>query len=342
MVIFDETLYVKNPVVSIVVITYNQEKYIKECLDSIVNQSVDFPVELIVADDCSVDKTREICLEYQKKYPEFIKLLLNDINLGLIKNYLNVLSYCKGKYISQVAGDDYWCNINKLTIQKKYLDENEEIGLVYTDSYRLVNGKLYENWVNHQIQSFNDHILSPGYLAPNSWMYRLEYSPLNFLSEKNAHYVDESYAYLLDMFMVSKVAFIPQLMAVYRCHRDSLSYCNTFENSYKFNVGLFNIKKEYLKKYDVNDEQLICEVYTNAYIQLIEDAMALNDIKFLNEIKEYFKSHKLKFSDIEALAKISVQHRHNYLMIFNSKAYRLGKFILRPFLWIKQFCKPIL
>lgn len=337
MVVFNESLYVKNPIVSVIVITYNQEKYIKDCLDSIVNQSVDFSVELIIADDASIDKTRKICLEYQKKYPECVKLVFNEVNLGLIKNYLNVLSYCKGKYIAQVAGDDYWCDINKLAIQKKFLDENVEIGLVYTDSYRLDNGKFYEKMVNRQIKSFNDHLLSPGYLAPNSWMYRLEYSPLNFLSEKNEHYVDESYAYLLDMFMVSKIAFIPQFMAVYRSHKGSLSYCNTFEKSYKFNKGLFNIKQEYLKKYNIVDEQLISEVYSNSYIQLIEDAIALNDINFMNEMKEYFKSHNLKFSDVEVLAKISVQHRHNYLMILNSKAYRLGKIMLRPFLWIKHY-----
>ena len=113
MVVFNESLYVKNPIVSVIVITYNQEKYIKDCLDSIVNQSVDFSVELIIADDASIDKTRKICLEYQKKYPECVKLVFNEVNLGLIKNYLNVLSYCKGKYIAQVAGDDYWCDINK-------------------------------------------------------------------------------------------------------------------------------------------------------------------------------------------------------------------------------------
>lgn len=341
MVVFDESLYVKNPVVSVFVITYNQEKYIKECLDSIVNQSVDFPLELIVADDASVDRTRKICLEYQKKYPEYIKLLLNDVNLGLIKNYLNVLSYCKGKYIAQVAGDDYWCDTNKLSIQKKYLDDNESVGLVYTNAYKLSNGKFLKDFISYNVQSFEDHLRTPGYLAPNSWMYRTEFSPLKFLSKENAHYVDESYAYLLDIFKVTNVAFIPQYMVVYRDCEGTLSSYTSLEHYYYFKKGVFQIKKDYIKKYNV-ENKLKNEVYIDDYMQLLDEAVILSDTELIDEARDYFNANKITYEELSKLINKIVLYKKLYINIQKSKSYRIGKLILTPISIIYRFlCKKL-
>lgn len=339
MEIFDNDSFITNPQVSVAVITYNHEKYIGECLDNIINQSVDFPIEIIVADDASTDRTREICITYQKKYPKIIKLIFNKKNLGLVKNYLNVLSHCRGRYIAQIAGDDYWCDVNKLSTQKSYLDDNKEIGLVYTNTYRLYKRVFQKDFISYDVKSFWDHLMHPGYLAPNTWMYRSEYSPLKFLGDENAHYIDESYAYLLDMFKVSKIAFIPQYMAVYRAHPGSLSFYNSYQQNYVFRKGIFEIKKDYIRKYDITDENIIHEIYKNGYLQLMEGAMILEDKQLLDEMKIYINSHKLIFEDIEILVKQTIKCREEFCNIKKSKSYKVGKFFIKPLTLLKNLIR---
>lgn len=337
MEVYNSEFLISTPVVSVVVITYNHQDYISECIDNIINQVVNFPIEIILADDASTDCTRDICVSYQKKYPGLIKLILNENNIGLIRNYLNVLSHCRGKYIAQIAGDDYWCDVNKLSIQKSYLDCNTEVGLVYTDTYRLSNGFFQKDFVSKNIKSFEDHLIHAGYLAPNTWMYRTEYSPLKFLSDDNAHYVDESYAYLLDIFKISKVSFIPQYMAVYREIKGSLSSYNSFEHYYRFKKGIFSIKKDYIAKYNVKIEQLSCDILMNGYIDLIEEAIILSDTEFINEARNYIDKQKINYKEIESLVNKSIQYRTQFLNIQKSKAYRLGKILLRPFIKVRNY-----
>jgi len=69
--------------VSICTITYNHEKYLEKALDSFLMQEVNFDYEILIGEDCSMDSTREICIEYKKKYPDKIKLLLNEKNIGV-------------------------------------------------------------------------------------------------------------------------------------------------------------------------------------------------------------------------------------------------------------------
>ena len=96
------------PLVSVLVATYNQEKYIAQTLDCILMQQCSFEFEIIIGEDCSTDKTREICLEYQAKYPDQIVLCLNEYNKGLLDNYFDIFLKTKGKYIADCGGDDYW------------------------------------------------------------------------------------------------------------------------------------------------------------------------------------------------------------------------------------------
>jgi glycosyltransferase involved in cell wall biosynthesis len=112
--------------VSACIIAYNHEKYIKECLDGALAQKVNFEYEIIISEDCATDNTREILLDYQKKYPDTIKLHLNKKNLGLIGNWTQALSLCKGEYIAICEGDDFWTSPNKLQKQVDFLDNNPD------------------------------------------------------------------------------------------------------------------------------------------------------------------------------------------------------------------------
>jgi glycosyltransferase involved in cell wall biosynthesis len=107
-------------------ITYNHEAYISEAIESVLMQITNFPIDLIIGEDCSTDNTRNICLEYKQKYMSIIKLLLPEKNIGDLKNFMNTYHACKGKYIALLEGDDYWTDPMKLQKQVDYLEANPE------------------------------------------------------------------------------------------------------------------------------------------------------------------------------------------------------------------------
>ena len=106
--------------VSVICLTYNQEKYIEKALNGFVKQKTNFKFEVLVHDDASTDKTTEIIKQYEKKYPDIVKPIYQKTNQFSIGN--NPTKICfkksKGKYIALCEGDDYWCDENKL--QKQY------------------------------------------------------------------------------------------------------------------------------------------------------------------------------------------------------------------------------
>ncbi|WP_122894023.1 glycosyltransferase family 2 protein [Arcobacter peruensis] len=103
-----------NPLVSIAMATYNGEKYLKKQLDSILNQSYK-NIEIIICDDLSTDNTVKIIKEYMKKN-SFIKLTINNKNLGYAKNFEQAISHCNGEFIALCDQDDIW-NLNKIDLQ---------------------------------------------------------------------------------------------------------------------------------------------------------------------------------------------------------------------------------
>jgi len=111
--------------VSVCIVTYNQEKYIRQCLQSIVDQETDFLFEVIVGDDCSTDGTSKIVEEFAEKYPALIIPLFHKNNVGATKNYLAVHDAAIGEYIAHMDGDDYALP-DKLQLQANYLDKNPE------------------------------------------------------------------------------------------------------------------------------------------------------------------------------------------------------------------------
>lgn len=93
--------------ISVAMATYNGEKYLKEQLDSILNQSTSQPLELIICDDLSTDSTRKILQEYAEKDSR-IRLYFNDVNLGFSKNFKKAISLCTGDFIALSDQDDIW------------------------------------------------------------------------------------------------------------------------------------------------------------------------------------------------------------------------------------------
>lgn len=118
--------------ISVIVITYNQEKTIARALDSILGQQCHLPVEIIIGEDCSTDRTREICQAYAARYPQQIRLFCNTYNKGVVDNYFDCLLSCRGRFIADCAGDDFWVDDLKLEKEARLMEANERITLVHT------------------------------------------------------------------------------------------------------------------------------------------------------------------------------------------------------------------
>lgn len=119
------------PLVSIVTITYNHEPYIRKCIEGVLMQQVNFPIEFIIAEDCSTDGTLAICKEYATKYPNLIQLITSENNVGAIVNERRAMKAAKGKYIAFCEGDDYWTDPLKLQKQVDFLEENPEYSVTF-------------------------------------------------------------------------------------------------------------------------------------------------------------------------------------------------------------------
>lgn len=115
-----------NPKVSVCVMTYNQEDFIAECLDSILSQKCDFDFEVIVGEDCSTDNTRAIVKEYAEKYPNIIKPIFYKVNVGGEENYRTVHNAAKGELIASMDGDDFWYQ-GKLSYQVEFFNKNPDV-----------------------------------------------------------------------------------------------------------------------------------------------------------------------------------------------------------------------
>ena len=130
------------PMVSVAMVTYNHQDFIGEAIESVLMQETTFNVELVIAEDYSTDKTREIVLDYQSRFPDQIKVILQNRNIGAQKNNIALLSNLKGKYVAALEGDDYWADPLKLQKQVDFLEENEEYVIHSGKAQILKDNKL--------------------------------------------------------------------------------------------------------------------------------------------------------------------------------------------------------
>lgn len=144
-----------NIAVSVICVTYNHEKYIREALDSILKQETNFAFEVLIGEDCSTDGTRDILKEYEKKYPERFRMYYRKQNLGATKNEYELFMDAKGKYIAALELDDIWTDSLKLQKQYDFLESHEEyIGVAHDFNIIDKTGQVIENSDNQKIKEY--------------------------------------------------------------------------------------------------------------------------------------------------------------------------------------------
>ncbi len=121
----------RTPKVSVLLLTYNQERFIHETIEGFLIQKTDFPCELVIADDCSTDGTREVIRRYWEKHSDRIRLLLNRHNLRSGRTVTRAFEACRGEYLAFVEGDDYWTAPDKLQRQADLLDRHPDYTICF-------------------------------------------------------------------------------------------------------------------------------------------------------------------------------------------------------------------
>jgi glycosyltransferase involved in cell wall biosynthesis len=215
--------------VSVCIFTYNQEKFIAQAIDGVLMQEVDFDYEIIVGEDDSTDNTRNIVKEYKKRYPDRIRLFLNDrknvIYVGGRPtgrwNLINSLEHAKGEYIALLDGDDYWTDPHKLQKQVDFLDSHPDFTICSHNVYRKYEDQDREmvEWPGSELKEIItlEDMLGGGYAVPTcSLIFRnnaLGGLPDWFSRVAAAHTV-------LQILCASKgkMRYFREVMGVYRIH----------------------------------------------------------------------------------------------------------------------------
>lgn len=129
----DPKALVTNPLVSVLMITYNHGDYLAEAIEGIVHQQCGFPFELIIGEDASTDGTLQIALDYQRRYPQHIRVIHSAHNVGMNANGARVFARARGTYIAYCEGDDFWCVRDKLAREVALIESADDIGIVHSD-----------------------------------------------------------------------------------------------------------------------------------------------------------------------------------------------------------------
>jgi glycosyltransferase involved in cell wall biosynthesis len=206
----------QNQMVSVCMITYNHEAYISEAIEGVLMQQTTFSIELIIGEDCSTDNTRNICIEYQEKYPDKIKLLLPETNLGMMQNFITSLQACTGKYIALCEGDDYWTDPLKLQKQVDFLEANKDYSICFHNVKVLDQGQLKEDFICKEMPETTTlkYLVTENFIHTSSVLFRKNKNVIDELETMNSPAGD----YILHMLNAKygKIKKLKTTMAVYR------------------------------------------------------------------------------------------------------------------------------
>ena len=132
--------------ISVVIPSYNRADTVGQTIESIVNQIVNADIEIVIGDDCSTDNARQVLQKYKEKYPNIIRLIFHEHNIGLGANWATCIKACRGKYICNCDNDDYWHNPNKLQLQLDYMESHSGSNVLITDhrTHNRATGEIKE------------------------------------------------------------------------------------------------------------------------------------------------------------------------------------------------------
>lgn len=304
---YEKTISENNKVISIICFTYNQFRYIKQCLDGFLMQKGNFDIEILVHDDCSTDGTKEILEEYANKYSNIIKPFYEKENQYQKSNFIrilkNIYGQCKGKYIAICEGDDYWCDEYKLQKQVDFMESHPDYALCYHPAKMIYEDESHKPIIIGESKHKNPqpyyNLLKGNYIPANSVMYRTKYLKQELLDYPECIYPGDWYNHIV-VSSHGKIGYLPDVMYVYRWHSQGISHTtsdNPVEEIHlKYGVKEVNfyfavwnkIKKQFPQYY----KELFIPTLRNVYYTYLKH----NKFDELNILQQNYTEY---FKDIE-------------------------------------------
>lgn len=323
------------PTVSICITAYNHERYIRQAIDSVLDQVVDFPIEILIGEDASTDSTRKIIEEYAGLHPDVIrpffhraedKLIINGRKTGR-KNFANNLLQARGDYVILLDGDDFWLDKNKLAQQVCFLQDNPDyVGCFHNAVHVDENGVLLDRLaVSLTQQDFTlEDILhanpiptmsclfrNPHYKELPEWFYKTD------MGDWPVHILNAQHGLL---------HYVPAAMAAYRIH-DAGIWKSFRDNA---TVGLYSqirVWKILLSDANLGKDALIASLIDKNYKRVIRIARKLRN---WDQVGLYLAERKAFFQRWDGY-----QIKHYLLM----KLHQSDKPVVSEFSMLKQIKK---
>ena len=229
------------PLVSVCMTTYNHERYIAQAIESVLRQQTDFAVEVVVGEDCSTDNTLAICREYEAKYPDRVRVIASEINIGMHANYRRTIEACRGEYVAMCDGDDWSSDPNKLQLQVDKL-RAEGAAMCYTRSERRSDqdSVIYPQGVLHT--TFEDMLRLN--TAENCTTLALRTKILEYYAEvepQTKGWRTDDLPMWLWFAATQKITAIDRVTAVHRVLSTSVSHSEQWEKQLDFCYSLDSI-----------------------------------------------------------------------------------------------------
>ena len=243
-----------NPLVSVIVTTYNHEPYLAEALNATLSQECDFGVEIILGEDCSSDNTLGVCKTFADRYPNKITLITSTENVGWRENYRRCVEAARGKYIAFCDGDDYFLDTEHLAMQVATMEENPNIGLCYSRAERIdENGNLVGYFPAKRGNTTLDTMLHDWCVENCTTLARREAVLAYYATEKpenHPEWLTEDLPMWLYVAAHYEVSYLDQLTAVHRVFANSVSHSTSLAKRLAFCDSSSNIKLWFDERYN--------------------------------------------------------------------------------------------
>lgn len=294
--ISDPTVLVKQPLVSVHMITYNHEAFLTEAIECVLRQQTEYPYELIIGEDCSKDNTRRIALEYQRRFPEKIRVLYSNWNVGMHLNSQRVFEACRGKYVAYCEGDDYWHHPQKLQKQTEFLEDADECSLVHSD-YDIQAGFRAMKATNHRARrqiatgDVFEHLLLENFIATCTTCVRVEVVREYFSSSFPAKgYPLGDWPLWLFASRKGRVEYIDESLATYRLNPGSVTHSGLVFHV-KSILSLRQMREDYIEVFGCSEDLLHGVRTANNSNALVASALAGDRQMFFREFNWFRRNN---------------------------------------------------
>ncbi len=236
--------------VSALILTYNHEQFIGQAIEGVLMQKTDFPYELVIAEDCSTDGTRDVIRRYCRKYPDRIRIVLNRHNIRARRTIVRGYQACRGQYMTLTDGDDYWTSPDKLQRQADFLDGHPDCTVCFHSVTNVWDDGSHEPTLCRpsQVQEMYTlfDILDYNFIPACSVMYRRGVFPQHpawfFLPP-----VGDWPQHILHAHF-GKIGYIDEPMAAYRLHAGGVHSMRPREQTLGVDIKTRIILRQVLEK----------------------------------------------------------------------------------------------